>query len=279
MIVIDKRVNRLYLDRGQLRASKVWGMWIDAGTHESLLEASILAHEAFDPERIRIRRAQTSLSKHEATDIIPKIIVGLVIHNSEKYIHPCLESLLAQNHDNLEVVVFDNASTDDSVQIIRNDFPKIRIIESEENIGFARSHNEILRETVSDFYACINIDMILEPNFLTELLRTIDEKPICGSSGGKLKRWDFLAFSDNARSQGKTNFIDSVGIRIKKSHRFEDIGQGEVDYGQFDDVKAIFGVSGAAALYTKAYRKIQDRFLRGEKISRGDKHCQSSRRR
>ena len=59
-------VNRLYLERGQLRASKVFGMWVDAGTHESLLEASILAQEAFDPERVKLRLRQHSPVKEGA---------------------------------------------------------------------------------------------------------------------------------------------------------------------------------------------------------------------
>lgn len=257
-------VNKLYLEQGTLSASPVHGMWSDAGTHESLLEASILAQEAFDPERVKARQEERKMqiTPENAT---ATITVGVVTHNSEKYIVPNLQSLLAQTHENFDVVVFDNDSTDDTLSIIAEKFPEVRIIESDKNIGFARGHNEILRQTGGEFYACTNVDMLFEPNFLSELIHAIQEKPNHGSAGGKLKFWDFSAFDAGAASDGKTNFIDTVGIRILRSHRFEDIGQGEIDCGQFDDEQKVFGISGAAALYRReALRDIAFENDRGE---------------
>jgi glucose-1-phosphate thymidylyltransferase len=245
-------VNTIYLKKNILNAGEVSGMWIDAGTHESLLEASILAQEAFDPERIRSRRPE--MTKGIFSHRIPRVTIGVITHNSENYIEPCLESLLAQDYDNLEIFVLDNASTDHTIDILEEQFPDIGFIEQQENQGFAHSHNEILKRTEGEFYACVNIDMIFEPNFITQLVKSIDQKPIFGSAGGKIKRWDFESYEKSlksARETGKTNFIDSTGIRILKSHRFEDIGQGEVDYGQYDHSREIFGVSGAAVLYRR----------------------------
>jgi len=245
-------VNNLYIKKDALHASEISGMWVDAGTHESLLEASILAQEAFDPDRVEKRRP--GLAGRKLSDYTSKVTVGVLTHNSEKYLEPCLTSLIGQDYDNIEIVVFDNASSDHTVDILTEKFPDITLIESSENLGFARSHNEILRSSEADFYACVNVDMIFEPNFISELIKSVDQKPVFGSSGGKIKRWDFDAFAKSlkgAREMGKTNFIDSAGIRILKSHRFEDIGQAEVDYGQFDEPKELFGVSGAAVLYRR----------------------------
>lgn len=245
-------VNKIYLHKNMLQAAEISGMWIDAGTHESLLEAGILAQEAFDPERVRARRpdlAKTKFSHHMA-----RITVGVITHNSEDYLEPCLNSLLAQDYENMEIVVLDNDSEDHTIDALEEKFPDIKFIESQENLGFAKSHNEILRQSECDFYACVNIDMIFEPNFVSELVKSIEQKPIFGSSGGKVKRWDFEAYQKSlkgARELGKTNFIDSAGIRILKSHRFEDMGQGDVDYGQYDHPREIFGVSGAAVLYRR----------------------------
>ncbi len=242
-------VNKIYLENKQLTASKVDGMWIDAGTHESLLEASILAQEAFDPAKIKEMRAQKALKKAAREN--KSVTAGIVIKNSAKYIIPALESLTSQDYENLEIVVFDNNSTDESLDLIRENFPEIKIIESRKNLGFAKGHNAILAESESDFYACLNIDMIFDQNFISELVKAIEEKPVYGAAGGKIKYWDFANFEKGSSSQGKTNFIDTVGLKILKSHRFEDIGQGEMDYGQFDKSREIFGVSGAAVLYRR----------------------------
>jgi len=256
-------VNQKYLEQDKLNASEIFGMWIDAGTHDSLLEASILAQEAFDPERIRIRREKQA--KVNPVDLTPKITVGVVTHNSEKYIQPCLESIENQNYLNFEIKVFDNNSTDNTRTLLSTHFSDIEVIESAQNIGFAAAHNQIIRNSEGDFYACVNIDTILETNFLSELVSSIDQKPSFGSASPKLKRWDFGAFLKGESSQGKTNFLDSVGMKILRSHRFEDIGQGEVDFGQYDASESIFGASAAAVLFRR--KALEDI---GFKNERGD---------
>ncbi len=253
-------VNKIYLQRKHVRASAISGMWVDAGTHDSLLEASLLAQEAFNPEKVKLRRQQKSI-KNEGTVPVttiesrsPTVTVGLLTYNSEKYVTPCLNSLMAQDYENLEIIVLDNHSTDGTVEKIEQEFPQVQVIKSPKNLGFGRGHNEILRNSEGDFYACLNIDMIFEPNFISELVKAISEKPVYGSAGGKLKRWEFDAYESDpgaVRDMGKTNFIDSAGIKILKSHRFEDIGQAEVDYGQYDHERDIFGASGAGALYRR----------------------------
>ncbi len=246
-------VNNLYLDKQQLKARTFGGMWADAGTHESLLEANILAHEAFSGESLRIKsEAEAQLEVHHYA---PKVTVGLLTCNSEGYIEPCLKSLLAQDYENLEIVMLDNHSVDETRSIVKSQFEgDVKLIESEENLGFGRGHNRIVNETEGDFYACVNIDMVFEPNFISTLVKAISEKPIYGSSGGKIKRWDFKGYQENQgaiKEMGKTNFIDSVGIRMLRNHRFEDMGQGEVDHGQYDEGKDLFGISGAAVLYRR----------------------------
>lgn len=242
-------LNNQYLQSNQLKATCIQGAWIDAGTHESLLESSVLLQELFQNPKERVSDARSSLPHKK-----PSIVVGIATYNSEKYIRYCLESLFAQEYPHFEVVVFDNNSQDYTVDIIQEHFPQVKVLESIENIGFARAHNEILRYTESDFYACLNVDMIFEKSFLSQLVHSIEQKPLIASSGGKIKRWDYDAmdsYPEQDEERGKTNFIDSVGIRILKSHRFEDIGQNEVDYGQYETPHEMFGVSGAAVLYRR----------------------------
>ena len=232
-------LNRYYLSKRLLKAESVEGVWVDAGTSEGVLEASILVQEGFNFTR------EKRLSEEKKL-VTPKVTVGITIYNSAPYIESCLNSLMRQDYKAMEIVCLDNNSTDDSVAIIKQKFPTVRLIRSDKNLGFSRAHNQIIAETDGDFYACFNADMIFEPSFVTELMQPMLENPSYGSVGGKIKRWDF----ENARDKdaGKTNFIDSVGIRILKTHQFEDIGQGEVDFGQFDQPRDIFGVSGAAVL-------------------------------
>ena len=238
-------VVKKYVEKKNCRATEIFGAWADAGTHEGLLEASILAFEIFDS--IKIRRHKKISEKK----ISPKITIGILTHNSEKYVETCVQSILQQNYENFEIIILDNFSTDKTREILREKFPEIKLIESEKNLGFSRGHNEILRKSQSDFYLTANIDMIFEPNFLSEIIDEIDKKPIFGSASGKIKKWDFQNFLEKNNENGKTNFIDSAGIRILKSHRFENIGENEIDCGQFDEKKEIFGASGVAAIFRR----------------------------
>lgn len=241
-------LNKVYLEKKELKMEEIKGTWSDAGTHDGLLESSILVQESFNPRRKAIGIKNEKGVEKEKTS--QKVTIGITTYNSEGYILSCLESLYNQDYENFEVVVLDNGSTDSSVTLIKESFPQVQVLSYPENVGFSCAHNEIIRQSDSEFYACFNIDMVFEPNFLSELVRSIKENPTYGSVGGKLKRWDFKNHRDGD-SGGKTNFIDSVGIRMLKSHRFEDIGQGEVDFGQFDQPRDIFGISGAAVLFRK----------------------------
>ena len=248
-------VINIYLQNNKISVSKITGLWIDAGTHESLLEANILAQEAFDPERVKLR-LKNKPTKAQIDTVAEKVDIGLITYNSEKYIIPCLTSLINQTYDNISITIHDNGSSDDTVKIIRENFKEVSIIVGEKNIGFGRANNEIIKQTTGDYIACLNIDAIFEPNFIAELVSAIRQKPIYGAAGGKIKQWDFSAYTTGDSSQGKTNFIDTVAIEIYKNHQFKDKGQGEVDYGQYDSLQKIFGVSGAAVLYRR--KSLQD---------------------
>ena len=249
-------LNKIYLQKNELKATEISGMWVDAGTHESLLEAALLAQEAFNPDGLELRRVKKSLRGEKYLDegYSPKVTIGLLTYNSERYVEPCLNSLLIQDYENLEIVVLDNNSVDGTVEQIKIHFPQVRLERVAEEVGVGKGHNEILRSSEGEYYACLSIDMVFEPNFISELVKVIADRPVYGSVGGKLKRWDFEGYFKNTgllQDMGKTNFIDSVGVRLLKSHRFEDIGHSEVDYGQYDQLRDIFGVSGAAVLYRR----------------------------
>lgn len=239
-------VNVKYLEQGELFAGKVYGSWIDAGTHDSLLEASLIVQ---DNETYGRQRQRKNIQK--AISLQPKVTVGIVTHNNVDYLEPCLRSVLNVDYENLEVVIFDNNSHDETRMVIREQFRDVRLITSEENLGFSKAHNEIIRQSDGAFYLCLNVDALLEKNTLSDLVRAIEQKPIYGAAVGKIKQWNFSAYQKGDLSQGKTNFIDSVGIKFLRSHRFEDSGQGEVDFGQYNEEKDIFGGSGAAVLFRR----------------------------
>ncbi len=109
-----------------------------------------------------------------------KIAVILVNYNDKKYIRTCLDSILAQDHENYFVVVVDNASTDGSLAIIE-EYDEITILRQEENVGWAAGNNIGIRyalEHGADYVLLLNTDTWISPDLMTVLLSATDDNSV-----------------------------------------------------------------------------------------------------
>jgi GT2 family glycosyltransferase len=116
----------------------------------------------------------------------------IVNWNTQYDLCNCLRSIFRQSEDNLslEVIVVDNASTDDSVRAVRTRFPEVRIIENTENRGFAAANNQGIRASVGKFVLLLNPDTVLWDDSLSTLWEVISEHPQVGILGPRLLNQD-----------------------------------------------------------------------------------------
>ncbi|MEK7161026.1 MAG: glycosyltransferase family 2 protein [Patescibacteria group bacterium] len=181
----------------------------------------------------------------------PLISVNLLLFKPGVFLEPCLESIVAQNYQNFELLIIDNASGDGTEQAVQDFFIKNsqfrqwRVIVSERNLGFAGGHNLGIKESRGELIAAVNQDVILSPDFLTNILAVFTD-PQVGSAQGKLRRLKNL----DGRFE-KTGIIDSAGLVILKNRRIISRGQGKEDQGQFSETEEIFGVDGALPVYRR----------------------------
>ena len=164
------------------------------------------------------------------------VSIQIVTFDSADDIGPCLESIRRQTHSDFRIRILDNASTDGTLDAIRNVSADADLIRSETNIGFAAAHNRLAREYPAPYILFLNPDTVIEPTFLSELAGFMDRNDAAGSVAGKLLRMD-----------GKT--LDSTGIVMTRNQRHLDRGAEREDTGQYDETEEVFGVSAAAALY------------------------------
>src|SRR5215470_16399293 len=169
--------------------------------------------------------------------MMARVAVNIVTFNSAPDIAACLESLRRQLFRDFEIHILDNASSDDTLQIIEP-FDIEYLMRSPVNTGFCKGHNELVRRFQSEYVLFLNPDTILEPLFIAELVRALDARPEAASASGKLLRMD-----------GRT--IDSTGIIMLREQRHLDRGADQLDTGQFNTPEEIFGPSGAAAIYRR----------------------------
>lgn len=161
----------------------------------------------------------------------------LVTWNSAPYLRRCLEGLRQQTHQPIELIVVDNASTDDSLDVVSRD--ATQVIRNETNRGFSAAVNQALRVARGELVLLLNPDCHLLPDYVERLAAVLRDD--VGSATGLLVRAQGFGIEP-------TDEIDSAGIRMTRSGRHLDIGQGKRRAETLRTFE-VFGVSGAAAMY------------------------------
>jgi len=118
---------------------------------------------------------------------MPRLAVIIVSWNTEQLTYDCLQSLYTdiKNLDH-EVWVVDNNSSDDSVAMIKSKFPQVKLIENEDNVGFARANNQALKKVEADYYLLLNSDTVVPEGALTGMVQYLEDNKTVDSVGPKL---------------------------------------------------------------------------------------------
>lgn len=116
-----------------------------------------------------------------------KVSIILVNYNSAGLLRQCLQSIYEQTQDiSFEVIVVDNASSDESRQIVRSEFPAVQLIESPENLGFSRGNNLGVKLAKGTYCVFLNTDTILFEDSIKALADFLDTHPEVGAVGPKI---------------------------------------------------------------------------------------------
>lgn len=108
----------------------------------------------------------------------PAIVVAIVNYNTRALLDRCLEALFAQELDvPFEAWVADNASKDDSLAMLRERYPQVRLIANAENLGFAEANNQIMRAAEAQSYLLLNTDTEIRPGALQALWNRLQAHP------------------------------------------------------------------------------------------------------
>lgn len=175
----------------------------------------------------------------------PLVSVTIVTFNSSRYIAQCLDAVLAQRYAPIEIVVVDNASSDNTLAILRSYRQKIRLFRNRENAGFSTGQNQAIAASKGAWVLTLNPDVKLLPDFIASLIDAADDDPFVGAACGKLLRMG----PEGEPLPGP--LIDSTGIYFTPEIRHFDRGWGDADHGQYDRVEYVFGACAAAALYRR----------------------------
>lgn len=116
----------------------------------------------------------------------PFISIIVVNWNTVDYIQKCLDSIYAQKYNNFEVIVVDNASSDDSVELIKKNFSKVQLIQNNDNLGFAEGNNIGIKHSRGEIIALINPDAVIEKEWLSTIVKVLQSSDKIGAAVGKI---------------------------------------------------------------------------------------------
>lgn len=125
-------------------------------------------------------------------DTLPNVTIIVLSYNSREHLAACFESLHALDYpaQQLELMLVDNASSDDSVAYVRQTFPTVTVIETGANLGFCGGNNAGAREARGEWIAILNPDMRVEPDWLQQMVRTARHSPDIACVGSRILSWD-----------------------------------------------------------------------------------------
>ncbi len=170
-----------------------------------------------------------------------KVAVVILNYNGKKFLEEFLPNVIANCDPALaEVVVADNASTDDSVDYMKTHFPDIRLIENGSNGGFATGYNLALRQVEAQYYVLLNSDIEVAPHWIEPIIKMMDADPSIAACQPKILSYYHKEQFEYAGASG--GFIDKYGYPFCRGRVFQNM---ENDDRQYDDPLEVFWATGA----------------------------------
>lgn len=181
-----------------------------------------------------------------------KLAVVILNWNGVEMLKKYLPSVLAHSRDEAVVYVADNASTDESVALLKESFPEVRLILLEKNWGFAEGYNRALQQIEAEYYLLLNSDIEVTPHWLTPMLAFMEKHPDVAACQPKLLSIFRRDCFEYAGACG--GYMDSYGYPFCRGRVFDVVEQ---DYGQYDQPALIHWATGAALLVrARIYKEV-----------------------
>ena len=171
----------------------------------------------------------------------PSVAVVILNWNGRHFLEKFLPSVIESSYENLSIIVADNASVDDSVFFLQQNYPGIRIILNPFNEGFTKGYNTALKRVTADYVILLNSDVKVTKGWIEPIISLMERDQKIAACQPKI-----LSFENNNKFEyagASGGWIDKFGYPFSRGRVFDFC---ENDKGQYDDTSEIFWASGAA---------------------------------
>ena len=173
-----------------------------------------------------------------------KITIVIPNYNGKHFMEPCLASLGRQTYKDFEILVVDNASTDGSIEYLKEHYPDIRIITLDQNYGFSKAVNVGIRHSSAPYVILLNNDTTVDEHFVDEMRKAIEQSPRIFSVSSKMIQMYHPELIDSA---GDLYTLPGWGV-------CRGVGRPVSNYSEADE---IFSACAGASIYRRrVFRKI-----------------------
>ncbi len=166
----------------------------------------------------------------------PYVSIVIPNLNGRRHLEMCLSSIHNLAYPHFEIIVVDNASTDGSVDFVKANYPRVKLLINPVNLGFAEGCNVGMRNAKGNYVALLNNDIEVDPNWLTELILVAQSDPRIAICASKI-----MMFHDK-------KVFNSAGGEYDVYGSGHDRGLYEFDHGQYSRVEEVFFACGGAML-------------------------------
>ena len=168
-----------------------------------------------------------------------RVDVVALNHNGKRFLFPCLTALRAQTYRDFQVLLVDNSSTDQSIELVQSEFPEVHVLTLPENLGFCGGNNRGIETTSGEYVVLLNNDTEVTPGWLAALVKALDDHPAVGFCASRIVRISDRATLDTA---GDVFYTDGVGGKRGEEQPIERYAESE----------RVFGACAAAAIYRRS---------------------------
>ena len=169
-----------------------------------------------------------------------KVAIVILNWNGKRFLEKFLPFLVKFNAAYSDIIIADNASSDDSIKFLKEQYPDLRIIQNSENGGFAKGYNDALSQVDTEYYVLLNSDIEVTENWIEPVIALMDSDKNIAACQPKIRSYKNKDEFEYAGAAG--GFIDNLGYPFCRGRIFQEL---EKDEKQFDDVKEIFWATGA----------------------------------
>jgi GT2 family glycosyltransferase len=172
---------------------------------------------------------------------LPSVAVVILNWNGKHFLEKFLPSVMASGYENLQIIVADNASIDDSISFLKQKYPAVRLLLSNTNEGFAKGYNTALKKVSADYYILLNSDVEVSIGWIEPVILLMESDENIAACQPKILSFQNKKQFEYAGACG--GFIDALCYPFTRGRIFENC---ENDEGQYDNSIQIFWASGAA---------------------------------